>query len=609
MAIYSVSNAQLQPESCITEGCWNVDFKTAEKAAECCMAKRGDNDKQAFVYKAIHELGAMVESSTGEHSPSRPSTRGRYQRISVHETMQSAQVAIQLQNAFSYVFMFNTGKRFHAKVYRCVDHRSCNRYFRVMEINGEDDRDSRCFAVEARGSHSITLKGQDQDGVFASTDGTYKLHYGGWVLVAFGTYQSHFTAEKKYSKSFVPWAYMFNNIKVNITQMHKTRTPAQFEAVSKKLCLQRWQADGQHEYAAWFEKIYLTDTWTRWYTTSGAPGALPNQNPLESHNAVIKTCGVTAKRAKTGVVLNDSIPGVFSLMSAASPTSAISHFSGDDTIHQAVRHTSSSMYYKKTKVVNRKRVPRSFLFNATEYMDTDTDPACEVTKVRVDRYLEAKVGKLRESDTVEDINIHYLCLHEVEILNHSDRAKTFQLQLHPVISMDNIREIRALFRCDCKMFWSTGKQFDLTVAKKNLPTTKLCGGQRKIAGALFIDAPDCRTFSIPSLEKKLTKKPHNPYGWQIAKDFAVVVNGEEEDISMIITIQAYSSRGGRYRWLVDFEGGKQVFLECQQLVQLIVESRRTGLDVTKDAAAHANTHESHPRSVDRDADDDQDLDS
>ncbi|KAI9985577.1 hypothetical protein PInf_004958 [Phytophthora infestans] len=53
------------------------------------------------------------------------------------------------------------------------------------------------------------VEGQDQDGVFASTDGTYKLHYGGWVLVAFGTYQSHFTAEKKYSKSFVPWAYMF----------------------------------------------------------------------------------------------------------------------------------------------------------------------------------------------------------------------------------------------------------------------------------------------------------------------------------------------------------------------------------------------------------------
>lgn len=122
-------------------------------------------------------------------------------------------------------------------------------------------------------------------------------------------------------------AYYQDNIKVNITQMHKTRTPAQFEAVSK-LCLQRWRADGQHEYAAWFEKIYLTDTWTRWYTTSGAPGVLPNQNPLESHNAVIKTCGVTAKRAKTGDVLNDSIPGVFSLMSAESPTSAFSHFSG-----------------------------------------------------------------------------------------------------------------------------------------------------------------------------------------------------------------------------------------------------------------------------------------
>ncbi|EEY68914.1 cys-rich secreted peptide protein, putative [Phytophthora infestans T30-4] len=41
MAVYSVSSAQLQPESYFTEGCWNVDFKTAEKVAECCMAKGG----------------------------------------------------------------------------------------------------------------------------------------------------------------------------------------------------------------------------------------------------------------------------------------------------------------------------------------------------------------------------------------------------------------------------------------------------------------------------------------------------------------------------------------------------------------------------------------
>ncbi|KAE9041099.1 hypothetical protein PR003_g4608 [Phytophthora rubi] len=47
---------------------------------------------------------------------------------------------------------------------------------------------------------------QSYDGVFASVDSTYKHHYGGWVLVAFGTYKSYFSPWKKYYKSVVPWA-------------------------------------------------------------------------------------------------------------------------------------------------------------------------------------------------------------------------------------------------------------------------------------------------------------------------------------------------------------------------------------------------------------------
>lgn len=221
------------------------------------------------------------------------------------------------------------------------------------------------------------------------------------MLVAFGTYKSNFSREKRYSKSFVPWAYMFvrtehayayvqlfetvvncarrffevelketfgrldhvsciakanvevwplvtlmncyphlarkcrdkrnllqpvesaeayyrGNVALNIKQMHKTRSPQQFKAISA-LCLQRWRDDGQHDYADWFTKVYLAETWTKWYTTSGAPGVVPSQNPLEAHNAAIKTREVTSKRAKTGVVLNDSILGVFALVSVDPP--------------------------------------------------------------------------------------------------------------------------------------------------------------------------------------------------------------------------------------------------------------------------------------------------
>ncbi|POM60338.1 hypothetical protein PHPALM_30816 [Phytophthora palmivora] len=49
-------------------------------------------------------------------------------------------------------------------------------------------------------------EGQQSDDIFAAADGTYKLHFGNWVLVAFGTYRSQYTTAREYSKSFVPHA-------------------------------------------------------------------------------------------------------------------------------------------------------------------------------------------------------------------------------------------------------------------------------------------------------------------------------------------------------------------------------------------------------------------
>lgn len=48
------------------------------------------------------------------------------------------------------------------------------------------------------------VESQQEDGVFAATDGMYKIHFGNWVLVALGSYSTRFTNEHKYSKHFVP---------------------------------------------------------------------------------------------------------------------------------------------------------------------------------------------------------------------------------------------------------------------------------------------------------------------------------------------------------------------------------------------------------------------
>ncbi|KAE9086101.1 hypothetical protein PF010_g20215 [Phytophthora fragariae] len=176
-------------------------------------------------------------------------------------------------------------------------------------------------------------EGQGNDGVFAAADGTYELHYGGWTLVVFGTYQTRYTT-RKYQKHFVPWAYLFvrtehqvayehlfrsvvrcadewfnvqlkvtygsldhaacianafqavwpeillldcyahvarkcrnskklrdpdfykDNVKINVVQMHKARSTAQFDALTA-LILAFWRSSGESEYADWFSEIYL----------------------------------------------------------------------------------------------------------------------------------------------------------------------------------------------------------------------------------------------------------------------------------------------------------------------------------------------------------------
>ncbi|ETP24919.1 hypothetical protein F441_02164 [Phytophthora nicotianae CJ01A1] len=165
------------------------------------------------------------------------------------------------------------------------------------------------------------VEGQESDGVFAAADGTYKLHYGNWVLVAFGTYRNRYTDKHVYSKNFVPWAYLFvrtehqyayeqlyqtvvkyaelffgvdldvklgsitvldcpahvarkcrektslltyseyfkNNVEINIRQMHHARSSEEFKAMAK-LCTDKWRDDKQNTYADWFSKVYLSDS-------------------------------------------------------------------------------------------------------------------------------------------------------------------------------------------------------------------------------------------------------------------------------------------------------------------------------------------------------------
>ncbi|KAG1690766.1 hypothetical protein DVH05_027815 [Phytophthora capsici] len=53
-----------------------------------------------------------------------------------------------------------------------------------------------------------TLEDQEPDEVLGVSDGTYKIHYGGWTLVNFGTYSTRYV-RGGFAKHYVPWAFLF----------------------------------------------------------------------------------------------------------------------------------------------------------------------------------------------------------------------------------------------------------------------------------------------------------------------------------------------------------------------------------------------------------------
>ncbi|RLN97193.1 hypothetical protein BBJ28_00021432, partial [Nothophytophthora sp. Chile5] len=160
-----------------------------------------------------------------------------------------------------------------------------------------------------------------------------------------------------------------------------------------------------------------------------------------------------------------------------------------------------------------------------------------------------------------------------------------------------IKEIRSLYRCGCKMFWTTGwvfshviatlaltKQFELDVAMTVPPTRKVSGGQRKIPGALYFDAPDSRTFTKPNLLKRFVAQPLYPYGWKVSKEYVFEEEGGETWSNAVGIIATHKSEprgsGVIYRWKVNYNDGEVAYYGCEDLMDLQLTSRCNGLNIT-----------------------------
>ncbi|ETV63858.1 hypothetical protein H257_19203, partial [Aphanomyces astaci] len=190
-----------------------------------------------------------------------------------------------------------------------------------------------------------------KEGVALATDGTYKLHFGGWTLIDIGVVYTRFS-NNKFGSSFMPWSYLFvrseceeaysqllrvfaeafdtffdypldvatcsidhtqyiqTTLKkqwpqvhvVICTQIHlmrSARTWMQFHAIAS-VVLMDWETSlAEEEFAQWFQETYLLPPWDVWFfVASLTPGIPAHQQHIESHHKRIKQCELVRLKYK-----------------------------------------------------------------------------------------------------------------------------------------------------------------------------------------------------------------------------------------------------------------------------------------------------------------------
>ncbi|ETP24906.1 hypothetical protein F441_02166 [Phytophthora nicotianae CJ01A1] len=212
--------------------------------------------------------------------------------------------------------------------------------------------------------------------------------------------------------------YFKNNVEINIRQMHHARSSEEFKAMAK-LCTGKWRDDKQNAYADWFSKVYLSDSRRATY-----PAFYPRKMRWSRITEL-------SRRAVSG----SSEPR------PECPKGPFGHYCEgplpSQMILRTLGHGATGVHWIKRDPGKQTGILRSVFFNTSTYMSLGE----EVTQERVTRYCEAKDGRFLETDTIQDINLHFLSLHQVEFIGDPDQLLRFQFALQPVITMDKIKEI------------------------------------------------------------------------------------------------------------------------------------------------------------------------
>ncbi|EGZ20607.1 hypothetical protein PHYSODRAFT_491681 [Phytophthora sojae] len=462
---------------------------------------------------------------------------------------------------------------------------------------------------------NVTKAMRDQgEELVCATDGTYKLHFGGWTVVDCGSTAVTWARGKSVHR-FIPWAYMFVRsesiasyermfqviseraqtldhseaiasafqqatydeiIRPGVDLLRSARTHRQFVKMATVIT-ENWIARGERTYAEWSKDVYLTERWNRWHINgAGVGGIAPSQQGIESYHSVIKKTCVPSSRASTSSVLQGILPRILrSDGESLCPDSAAHFCEGPvppEMIAKAMRLVATESNYKQVfKGRGRSRRLVTIVFNTSKCIVGGRGLlGAEVDDERAEKFLHSLNGRLPRGIKANEVEAELLSLHKV-LVKSQTLPEAFELV--PIWSTERIQSVRGLLHCTCEAFVRSGWShvlatlsilglLNVQAAMASVPVRRTPGRPRTRRPALARETDQDGFYDVDRLIRLFLRQTGQPLHTFIGEVVALRLSD------------------GVYKWSVRFGDGRLLDYEAEQLARAVNRAHSLQISVT-----------------------------
>ncbi|RLN67230.1 hypothetical protein BBP00_00001750 [Phytophthora kernoviae] len=326
---------------------------------------------------------------------------------------------------------------------------------------------------------------------------------GGWTLVDFGTYTTHYT-RKQYSKTLAPL------------------DRAQYIANAFK------------------------DVW-------------PEITLLNCFPHLVRKSREKAKLLKVAEFYEDNVlPDIRYL----SKTRSKKQFKALGPLVSEVVVRAQMLLKEKTNFYvikdTRSKLAKGILFNVTKFVVSAKNiHSAPLDRTRATKYRDSLNRKLPTSITVNTAELQCLSIHQVQLFS----VNLLILAIRKKYACDCAIFFQTGWQCS-HVIVAMALQQDTTIDEvlKTLPTRKLSGGQRKRVGPLAEGGENTHRFFIDVLIREFLKYPARPLHWNLREFKLPGDDGNEVEQFLLGKVISWRETDGIFFWMTKFSNGVQVKL-------------------------------------------------